>query len=439
MNPVDALWLTADQPENLMVVEALVMLAGPVDRARVEQVVQQRVVDRFPVFARRPAPARRPGGRARWVPAEGFAVADHVREVTLPAPVDDAALQDYIGGHLHAPLPADRPLWEIRLLTGHPTGTAVYVRLHHALADGIALTEVLLSITDADPDADPADVPDLRARAVSAAPGPPDGAGAPLARRARTAARGARRAATVPGVLAKLLTTRCPTTSLSGVAGRTKRVVWAAPVPLAAVKGVAAATGSTVNDVLVAALAGAVRRYLHHHDGAAVDVPTMVPVDLRPADQPLAAELGNRFAVVVLALPSGLRTPLARLAETKRRMDAIKGSLEPAVTFTLMHGIGRTGRRLGRLLTRYFAGKAVGVTTNVPGPREPRYLAGTRIERLLGWVPGTGHQTLGTCIFSYAGDVFVGFKVDAAVVPDPARIAEAFADEVDALVRSTAA
>ena len=432
MNPVDALWLTSDGPENLMVIEALVMLSGPVDRDRLEKVVQQRVVERFPVFGQRAASSLRPWGRPRWVDAEDFEVGDHLREVALEAPADDAVLQAYVAGHLGTPLPPDRPLWEIHLLTGHPTGTAMYVRLHHSLADGIALTEVLLTLTDDSPDADAADVPDLRPDVPPERSGKASSARLAIVGRALTT--GAVMAAQVPGILAKLLVSTCPTTALSGVPGTSKLVVWSEAFSLDDIKSVARATGSTVNDVLVAALSGAFHRYQVHHDGRAVDLPTMIPVNLRPLGKPLDAALGNRFAVVLLRTPSGLRTAAARLAETKRRMDKIKGSPEPVITFGLMHGIGLTGRRLGGVLARFFAAKAVGVTTNVPGPRETRYLAGTRIEKLMGWVPGSGQQSLGTCIFSYAGNVWVGFKADAEAIPDPERILEAFHDEVDALL-----
>ncbi len=118
-------------------------------------------------------------------------------------------------------------------------------------------------------------------------------------------------------------------------------------------------------------------------------------------------------------------------------MDQIKRSPEPVITFALIQAIGRLGRRLSRVLVTYFAGKASGVTTNVPGPRETRYLAGTRITSLLGWVPGSGDQTLGTCIFSYAGTVRVGFKTDTAVIPDPDRILGAFHEEIEDLVHGS--
>jgi WS/DGAT/MGAT family acyltransferase len=210
--------------------------------------------------------------------------------------------------------------------------------------------------------------------------------------------------------------------------------VWGPPVPLDEVVALAHRTGTTVNDVLVAALAGAVSSYLEERGDTRHDVPTMVPVNLRRPDEPLPPGLGNRFALVLFSLPSGLGTPFARLAETKRRMDAIKGSPEAWLTFGLIRTIGRTGSRPERLLVDFFADKATGVTTNVAGPREPRYLAGSRITSMLGWAPQSGQQALGTCIFTYDGHVHVGFKVDAASVADPDHLVTAFADELQALL-----
>ena len=426
MNPFDALWLTADRPENLMVIEALVMLDGPVDRARLAQVVQERLVERFPVFGQRAETSR--WGQRRWVDAERFRVEHHIHDVALPSPADDAAVQDYVASHLSTPLPQDRPLWEIHLISGHPTGTAMYVRLHHSIADGIALVQVLMSVTDTAPDDLLA--PDTSTHETPRAVAQPRRGSSAL----RRALKGLAVAVQVPAILVRLLIGRTPMTALSGAATRSKLVVWSEPVPLDDIKTVARATDSTVNDVLVSALSGALHRYQLHHDGDAVDLPTMIPVNLRPLGEPLESGLGNRFAVVVLRMPSGLQTAAGRLAETKRRMDRIKRSPEPLVTFVVMHGIGRTGRTLSRLLARFFATKAIGVTTNVPGPREPRYVAGARIDKLMGWVPGTGHQTLGTCIFSYDGHVHVGFKVDAAAIPRPELIVEAFHDEIQALL-----
>lgn len=440
VNPVDAIWLNMDRVQNLMVIECVMFLDGPVDRARLDRVLQDRLIDAYPVFSRRPTVPRHRWSKARWRDVPDFDLTEHVREVRLPAPGDAAALQEYVGGFLATPLPRDRPLWDIHLVDGLSEGSAIYVRLHHALADGIALTQVLLSLTDATPDAE----------------GGPDGGGVrhhgvgdliEAARRAAPEVTSALRPARVragvvaavrtgisgAGVLSKLLLTRNPESPLAGAAGSHKRAVWSDPIDLQLIKDIAKRSDATVNDVLVSALAGALERYQVDHAGRTVDIPTMVPVNLRPMHLPLPRELGNRFALVVLLLPSGLTNAADRLAETKRRMDRIKRSPEPVITFAMIQGIGRLGRRLSRGLVTFFAAKASGVTTNVPGPREPRYLAGTRITSLLGWVPGSGDQTLGTCIFTYAGTVRVGFKTDTSVIPDPERILDAFHAEVDEL------
>ena len=444
LGPVDAIWLHSDHVENLMVIDCLVLLDGPLDRERLERVVQERLIERFPVFSRRPAAPTTVGGRPRWRHVPGFRLADHIHTAVLPSPVDDAALQTYVDRFVSTPLDRDRPLWQIHLIEGEGEQTAIFVRLHHALADGIALTRVLLSITDAAADID---VPDPDFDPVSRGPAAPR----PSAR--SVLSHGWTRLLDAPvlplllavprllrqtgQVLRKILVTRDPSTALSGRAGVAKKVVWSEPVSLERVKRVGRATGTTVNDVLVAALAGAVRRYQVEQGAAPVDLPTMVPVNLRPLDRPLPASLGNRFAVVLLTLPSGLSTPFARLAETKRRMDAIKASPEAVITFGLINGIGLTGQRVSRLLVRFFSRTAGGVTTNVPGPTEHRYLAGTRITGLLGWVPGSGDQTLGTCIFTYAGSVRIGFKTDARVIPEPDRIVRAFHSELEALLALT--
>jgi WS/DGAT/MGAT family acyltransferase len=211
-------------------------------------------------------------------------------------------------------------------------------------------------------------------------------------------------------------------------------VVWSTPFPLADVVETCHRTGTTVNDVLVAALAGALSTYNLRHHGERVDIPTMIPVNVRPLDEPLPRELGNRFALVLFLLPSALETPFERLAETKRRMDAIKHSPEAVLTFGLIRGIGRTGPDLEKLLVNFFANKATGVTTNVPGPREPRYVAGQRIRWMLGWAPESGQQTLGTSIFSYDGCVHVGFKVDVHQIPHPEELLDDFRDEVHTLL-----
>jgi len=209
-----------------------------------------------------------------------------------------------------------------------------------------------------------------------------------------------------------------PVWPLSGPPHPERRAAWSAPVPLDGVRAVAHAVGATVNDVLLCCVAGAVARLLSAGGGPVADLTTMVPVDVRPPG-PLPLELGNRFALVLLRLPTWQPDDLVRLLETKDRMDRIKVSPEAALTFGLIRGIGRLHPRLGRLVVDFFAGKAFGVTTDVIGPREPRLLVGERLSGVMGWVPGSGSHTVGASVVSYAGEVRVGFRTDAATVPDP--------------------
>ena len=443
INAADTLWLNMDRSNNLMVIESLMTLAGPIDWDRFLEVLQQRVLDVYPVFTQRAVPSSAPLLAPHWKDDPDFALARHVHRVTLPAPGDDLTLQNYVNEHLTLPLPRDRPLWEIHLIDGFGDGAALYSRLHHAMADGIALTQVLLSLTDGTA----AGEPDPVSVAEHESHGPLVSA-AHLAGATATALLDAPRLLTTShltdtatvawqsvGVASKLLFSHRPDSPVSGQATVTKRAIWAPPIDLDEISAVGHRTGTTVNDVLMSALAGALTTYLVSEHGNAVDVPTMVPVNLRPLDEPLPRELGNRFALVLFSLPSGLTTPFARLAETKRRMDAIKASPEAVLTMGLIRGIGRTGTDLERVVVDFFANKATGVTTNVPGPRTPRYLAGTRITGMLGWAPESGNQTLGTAIFTYDGSVFVGFKVDTGVIAHPEHLMSAFVDEIDALCR----
>ncbi len=384
-------------------------------------------------------------GSQHWEDDPDFSLERHLRKVTLPPPGDDASLQRYVESQMQVPLDRDHPLWELHLVDGYRGGAAVLSRFHHALADGIALAEVLLSLTDETPDADrdtgdDSDTePETTGRSRFAVPGARS-AGQLLARLPSLARPSAfvealTLAQQTSHVADKLLLGSNPATPLSGDPGLEKRAVWSSPRPLAEVKRVGRLAGATVNDVLVGAVSAALTSYLVDHGGDARDLTTMVPINLRPAGVPLPRELGNRFALVMLPLPTGIRAPLARLSETKRRMDAIKVSPEAFITFGLINAIGMTHPRIEEVLVNFFSGKAIGVTTNVIGPMHDRFVAGSRIAGVLGWVPGSGRQTVGVCIFTYNQTVRVGFKVDATVVPDPESLVEAFDQELDDLER----
>jgi WS/DGAT/MGAT family acyltransferase len=436
-----------DRPENLMVIESVLWFDTPVDWDRLEGVVRRRMLAAYPVFRQRPVDSRRPLAPPYWEDDPDFRLERHVVRARLAAPGDEAALQRYVEAQMHRPFRRDRPLWELHFVDGFGAGSALVVRLHHALADGMALSQVLLSLTDASRTAD------LRDR-EPAEDGPPPGRSV-LPVPVGALAGGARRALSTAGGLVtpggirdalaaadgavrssgKILLHRNPQSPLRGTPGPRKLAAWSRPRRLADIKRIARLADATVNDVLVAAVSGAIHSYLLDHGAAPVDLATMVPVNLRPADQDLPRELGNRFALVLLSLPTGVPSPLLRLEQAKHRMDAIKHTPEAVLTFGLLTAVGRTHPEVERRLIDFFTAKAIGVTTNVVGPQRRRYLAGSPISGVLSWAPGSGSQTLNVAIFSYDRAVRVGFKADAGVVPDVAKLVHAFEVEMDQLTR----
>ena len=457
ISAADTLWLDMDRPNNLMVIVTLMFLESVPRWDDLAALMQNRVIERYPVFSQRPARPLVPLGLASWEDDPDFDLQRHLHRVTLPSPGDEATLQRFVEERIPVPLDRAHPLWEVWLIDGYGSGSVVFGRFHHALADGIALTRVLLSLTE---DGSGLGADALGGQEVVAAQDvvdPPERslAGAALSAGVSAARSGlgqASRLARPSGVLdavglgvrtgqvvADLLLTHSPENVFSGTPGARKRVVWTEPLPLAALKTVGRLAGATLNDVLLSAVAGALHRYQRDRGAEPVDLVTMVPVNVRRLDQPLPRELGNRFALVFVRFPSGRPAPLGRLAETKRRMDWLKASPEAALTLGLMTVMGRTTRSLERHIVDFFADKAIGVTTNVAGPTATRTLAGVPMSGVLGWVPGSGRHTVGVCIYTYAGNVRVGFMVDAAVVPDPADLLRAFEDEVAGLVALGAA
>jgi len=233
-------------------------------------------------------------------------------------------------------------------------------------------------------------------------------------------------------ILAKLLLLPPDRPSpLKGELGIMKRMVWSDPLDLAQVKTLGRAHQATVNDVLVAMLTGALRRYLLGR-GDPVDegvMRVMVPVNLRaqPADaSPAEMPLGNHFALVYLALPVSVADPHERLRVVKERMLVLKHSPEPWLTFQVLNTLGLVPGTVAQAAVAMFASKASAVLTNVPGPRQPRYLAGQAVTRMLYWVPQSGQIGLGISILSYAGGVTVGMMVDEKLAPDATTLIDSF-------------
>lgn len=455
MSTADAAWLHMDRPTNLMVVNSVLLFDEQIDLDRLRQTVQRRLVDPYPRFRQRVVESRLPLVAPSFEEDPDFSLDHHVHHRALPEPGDDRVLRELVGDMMTTPLDRSRPLWNLYLIDNYGSGCAVITRMHHCIADGIALARVMLSLTDTTRRAGIAGV------AVSGGSSKHDGGGplsslaGPLrdglalgARAGRVAIRQGmdvaahpRHAGELAGAIARdastlvklVMTPADQASALKGEPGISRRVTWTSPLPLTQVKQIAHKHDATVNDVLLAAVSGALRHYLQGRGGPAPEIQALVPFNLRPLNEPVPRELGNRFGLVFLPLPVGTSGSYRRLLAVRRRMEAIKSSRDGPVSYGILEAIGMTPVGVERRVVDMFSGKGTAVMTNVPGPRKTIYFAGAPIRTVLFWGPTSGHVGMSVAIFSYRGEVTVGLMVDAKLVPDPDTIAAALEQELQSL------
>ena len=454
MTPADAAWLQMEEPTSLMVITAVLWFDGPLDWERLTEVVRERLVERYPRFRQRVVKSGLLG-TPHWEDDPGFQLEAHLRRTTLPAPGDRAALEALVGESMGTSLDFSRPLWELHLIEGsQEVGGALLMRVHHVIADGISLARVLLSLTDEHASRG-------TGRELFEEEESTSGRLVRLLRGARTVV-GSTRAAWKRGAellaepiqlmdlavegargasaMSRLLTLmHDPPSPFRGPLGVEKRVAWSSPVPVGKVREIGHGTGSTVNDVVMAAVTGMLRRYVRSRGQAPEDLRAVVPVNLRPLSEPIPRELGNRFGMVFLPLPLGLGEPLERLWELKRRMDRLKRSPEAAVMFGMLTAAGMAPTVVERVAVEVMRKKASLVLTNVPGPRRPVYLAGAKLSGVMFWVPMAGRLGLGLSIFSYSGHVTLGVAADASLVPEPRELVQGFEQELTAMAEAVKA
>lgn len=456
MSSVDVAWLRMDRPSNLMVICGVFVFSERVDFARLKSTLAKRFLS-FPRFCQRPV--QTPAGY-EWQKDAAFAVEHHVKKIALPRSAGDVELEALVSRLVSTPLDPAHPLWQFHLVANYQGGSAVILRIHHCYADGIALIQVLLSMTDADRDGKiPGPAPQRPTRRDDAEDDPLRQLVDPMASIMKMVSKtgstliekGAAlwqdpakaidllgQGGALTGEIVKLaLMSEDSATPFKGKPDVVKRVAWAAPLPLDEVKAIGKALGCSVNDVLLSSVAGALRSYLARR-GEAVEgvmIRALVPVNLRPPEK--AYGLGNRFGLVFLDLPIGIENPVERLYVVRANMEALKGSLQPVIALGILAAMGSGPQRLQEHLLAMLAKNATAVMTNVPGPQRPLFLARAKIDRLMFWVPQSGDIGMGVSIITYAGEVQFGLVTDAKLCPDPERVIASFAPEFEKLVLVT--
>jgi WS/DGAT/MGAT family acyltransferase len=452
MSRVDTAWLRMDSDVNLMMIVGIWLLRPALRYEALCERLRTALL-RHPRFRRKVVEDAL--GYA-WADDEHLDIERHVSRERLAVKglrSEREALQARAAELASEPLDRAHPLWHWHLVEDYDGGSACIIRIHHCIGDGIALMRVLLSITDgglapARRERAPAqglDGGDWLAEAVVrpltratvkaigiygdglarsidllADPARPLAGSLDLARLGLQVAHDAAALA--------MMDDDSPT-RLKGEPAGIKRLAWCEPLPLADVKAVARAMHCTVNDVLLACVAGAIGGYLRSvgDDPAGKQIRAMVPVNLRPPQQ--ADELGNGFGLVPLVLPIGIEHPIERLYAVHARMNELKGSYQPLLAFMLLAASGLLVKPAQDRVMNLFARKTTAVMTNVPGPPETLKFCGSTLAQMLFWVPQSGRIGVGVSILSYGGGVQFGLVTDKRLCPDPQRIIDRCAPE----------
>ncbi len=434
MTKVDTAWLRMDCPSNLMMIIGVWTLKPGITYQELCQRVQERLL-KYSRFRQRVA---QDAAGATWVEDTKFDMERHVVREKLPRRANakqQTALQDRVAELAMQPLDPNHPLWQFHLVEDYQGGSALLVRIHHCIADGIALISVTLSLVDGgeppperrkkqpttgaeDWIADTLIKPftDITVKALGAA-----GEGAVrslgMLRDPHKGIAGSLDLAklafqVVSDAAALALMPDDSTTRLKGKPGLAKSVAWCEPLPLDEVRAVSKALNCSINDVLLSCVAGAIGQYLRAlgDDVTGQEIRAMIPVNLRPLDQ--AYKLGNRFGLVPLVLPIGMDNPVERVYEVRRRMNALKGSTQPLLAFGLLAVAGLLIKPAQEAMLSLFGKKTTAVMTNVPGPREKLKLLGSTLEQCMFWVPQSGDIGLGVSILS------CGHSVVSVITPN---------------------
>lgn len=412
LSGADSAWLRMEQPENQMVITGILRLDRTPDWEAFRELIRQRLF----VFARFRQRVINRETIPLWVPDEQMDLDYHLRHIDLSAEPAGGLVHAYVENMLSIPLDFSRPLWELHLVTT-ASETTVVAKLHHCIADGIALVRILLSLATVAPGGayfEPHREYNPVRRTGKRHTGLFTSAGDGISRILRA--------------LFKFVSMPADTaTHVKGALQPVKKAAWSAPVPLSDVKLLATKYKATINDILLWLACGALRSYLTEtgeKPETASSFRVSIPVNLRGDGDTLMT--GNQFGLVFLELPVGVENGQERLRIVQRRMNEIKASGEAWVAYGVLSLLGKMPLIVEQFVVNFLSSKCSAVVTNVPGPRRPLYLAGAKIEEIMFWVPKSGMLGVGISLISYNGGVSIGVASDANRLPHPEKVTQYF-------------
>jgi diacylglycerol O-acyltransferase / wax synthase len=444
LQSIDHIMWDVNHPTSLNVITGMMTLKGKIRRADILRIAEERIL----LFERFAEKVVLKNGHPSWERDEDFHISSHVHHIGLPEPGDYTALQALLSDLMCRALDERKPLWEVYLIDGYQGGSVIVWRLHHALADGIALIKVAFSITGASPEDslascsseepeehEPAETPTLTERWSRLSHWGED-----IYREAqhlwrnpeilKTNLKSTFESSLELGKLFLGKSVEGSNLLYKGKMSVIKTPSWTEiPLSLPGIKQLGRHYGVTVNDILLTLMTGAIRRHLmKHHRVPDNGLRIVAPVNLRRQGEAIRVE--NKIGMLSVELPVHLGHPEERLQFIREKTELLKNSFEPFITYSLLNLIADyLPKRLEKSLTELLGAKIGAVVTNVPGPKCPVYIAGAEVKDMMFWVPHTSTLGIGVSLLSYNNKAYLGVVTDAAVVQDPDNIINGFHHE----------
>ena len=450
MTALDAAFFNLERTGQLLHVGSVSIAERGLDFERLASDVASRL-HLIPRYTQRVVPV--PFGLAHptWEPAPHFDVRHHVVRHQLRTPGDLGQLARLVSRLFARPLDRERPLWELHQIDGlEGDRSALFGKVHHCMIDGVSGVQLMGVLFDPSPKPTPYPTPPA-VRSVPALPssttqlwrGVRDGARHLVAQGRALAGMLAkpdevmvelRRTGDALGEIMRVLLERVPPTPFNGHVSILRRVLWRT-VALHELKSIKNRLGGTVNDAVLATIAGALRRYL---EGAGLspdrmELRAMCPVNVRTADEHLA--LGNRISMMVAPLPVGIYDPVERYRQVRAAMAQIKASGESARMTRILDLMTLLPPALQAAAgwMQVQSAPVNTICTNVPGPPVSLYAQGVRIETMIPLVPLAQGIGLAFAMLSYADTLTIGVTLDPALIRDGERIVECLGESFEEL------
>ncbi len=423
-------------------------------------------LERLPRYRQRLSEPRTGGVRwPRWRPDRDFDIDRHVRTAALPKPAGVDELRVWAGEYFSVRLDRARPLWELVLVPLSGDRWALVSKTHHCLVDGVGSVDAARALLDTEPDAEPPLLPPAEPRQEVAASDPPsgidvrgrvEGALRTLGRALSTSselAHGAahaigratdphelaaavRRAEAVVEVLVRDELNAAPAASINAPIGTHRRLAVVA-TPLDTLKEIKAELGGTVNDVVLAAATGGLRRLMlaRGEELPAGGLRAMVPVNFRPAADRLG--LGNNISSLFVHLPVAEPQPGLRYLRQLDEAEGLKAGNQAVGSRTMIELAALAPPALHSFLARsLFATRLFNLTiTNIPGPQIPLYALGSRVAEIWPLVPLAAEHALGIAVLSYDGTVYFCINADQDSCADLGLLRDGIEEEIGQLAR----